>query len=444
MDIEVTADADADIGAVSEPNGESDKKNLPNKKGKSKSKIVFKKKGKSTKAQKPKKAAKKADTITESDYLDLLVATRQAEAIEDDYYEEECFMIYCFFKDWNNVREYLQERWCDYQDGILSLATVSVITNTAFDLLQRSEEELLDMLPPDSEFRDFGEIVDLLFFEGYLIHVDDKAQKNMVAHEEDTYEALNAEADWICMFRYWALDEWLQNAPPRGVPAAQQMFFEPIYYHGSTVNEKTQRDRQILYEMIAECSLLKAMHLNPDFQVPAEDEFSKGIMRMLKTRTIPIWLVFASQTMCDIRYILEDNVFLCHDELRYQGRRVRGILTKYIDFADNFDMPVNRLIRKTTLGEIDCWVNEDFLEPRRTDLHVKHGVPASEVEPFYYLRRNPVLCGLMSFRFSLTMNEIGLKNSNQWGATSKMISFLYLVSHFIILCNVSFFCGKIY
>jgi hypothetical protein len=50
-------------------------------------------------------------------------------------------------------------------------------------------------------------------------------------------------------------------------------------------------------------------------------------------------------------------------------------------------------------------------------LHLEHGVAKEDIEPFYYLRRSSTLCGLMVFRFSLTMNELGLFNSNQWGAT---------------------------
>jgi hypothetical protein len=40
------------------------------------------------------------------------------------------------------MREYIQERWCDYADGLLSLAAVSVTTNTAFEYVRFSESFL--------------------------------------------------------------------------------------------------------------------------------------------------------------------------------------------------------------------------------------------------------------------------------------------------------------
>jgi hypothetical protein len=152
--------------------------------------------------------------------------------------------------------------------------------------------------------------------------------------------------------------------------------------------------------------------------MPGEDEFTRGIIMMLATRRIPIWLIFASQIQCDIRYILESEVEQCHQELQTMGNRVQAILRNYIKFAEGFDAPLSRVIR-ITFEEVECWITGDFAEPQRTELHRSHGVSENDIESFYYLRRHPVLCGLMTFRFSLTVNEIGLANSNQWGATSK-------------------------
>jgi len=59
---------------------------------------------------------------------------------------------------------------------------------------------------------------------------------------------------------------------------------------------------------------------------------------------------------------------------------------------------------------------DDFAAEARRRLHTDHGISPDEIEGFYYLRRNPILCGLMIFRFSLTLNEIGLGTANQWGA----------------------------
>jgi len=101
------------------------------------------------------------------------------------------------------------------------------------------------------------------------------------------------------------------------------------------------------------------------------------------------------------------------------GKRVDSILGDYTSFTKDADMVPHRAI-KTTVSEVDCWITEDYMGSDRAGLFSRNGVDEALLEPYYYLRRSPILCGLMIFRFSLTMNELGLKTSNQWGSTSKL------------------------
>ncbi|CAJ2506321.1 Uu.00g004510.m01.CDS01 [Anthostomella pinea] len=54
------------------------------------------------------------------------------------------FMLFCFFKDLNDVRSYLRNTWEDYRDGKTPLVTAAVVTDLAFDVVQRKEREFLD------------------------------------------------------------------------------------------------------------------------------------------------------------------------------------------------------------------------------------------------------------------------------------------------------------
>jgi hypothetical protein len=64
-------------------------------------------------------------------------------------------LMYCFFEDFNKIREYLQERWRDYKEGLKSLTAVSITTNTAFDLFQRVEKELERQIPHGTAVHNF-------------------------------------------------------------------------------------------------------------------------------------------------------------------------------------------------------------------------------------------------------------------------------------------------
>jgi hypothetical protein len=117
---------------------------------KGKKKIRFgKRKGKSRKARKSDTAVIVRQPVTDVEIFDAMVQTSNVfDEDEDDLY----FMIYCFFKDFNTLREYVQERWCNYQEGLLSLSAVSVTTNTAFEYATSSSISF----PYSDTFRNFN------------------------------------------------------------------------------------------------------------------------------------------------------------------------------------------------------------------------------------------------------------------------------------------------
>lgn len=256
-------------------------------------KAVAKKKGgkKSNKRkQKSSVAMVKANASDDIAMLDSIIENQAHDFWEDDT-DDLYFMVYCFFKDWNIIREYLQERWCDYQDGLLSLAAVSLTTNTAFELLQRSAEEFI--AETGFQHSDFGKLSEMLFTEIGLAHVDYEAE------DSGSHENISAEADWLALPRFWNLEEWIRMTPPKGIPATFERFLnEPLEFQCDDWKRKMERDKRFCYELITECCLIKVLKKDRTFQLPAEDELTRGVTTMLNTRTIPIWLVFAMQVHC--------------------------------------------------------------------------------------------------------------------------------------------------
>lgn len=326
---------------------------------------------------------------------------------DDDIY----FMIYCFFEDFNEIKDFLIERWCDYADGILSLSTVSIITNTAFEIFQHEERKLLAALPRDSNLRDFGAIANMLFLECGLLHVD---YENTPKDEVGKNDAIQEEADWVCLPVYWDFLNWLEYSPPGKVPIIYKDLREPLHFDaGLTAVELSNKKRILLREFIAEVAVLKAMKRTGNAEFPVEDELTKGIIHFLQHRRITIWLVLACHVYLEIRYVLDENVTCAHEELLNTGARVKEALERYIEFSKDYARPARVL--RTTIGEVESWVEDDFTEEARINLHAPHGIPPEDLEPFCIQRRHPIFCGLMILRFNLTMEELGLAISNNWG-----------------------------
>jgi len=236
-----TAGSDSESGGEKE-NRPLEQKNSAIKKSKAKKGSGKKGKGKG-KGKKPKKSE---TAVVRRPVTDIeLVEAQIREAFEDDDDDDDddfYFMIYCFFKDFNTLREYIQERWCDYQDGILSLSAVSVITNTAFELLQKGEEELLSKIP--REMGHFIELANLLFIDVGLAHVDyDGKQAAFENDAEGMNEAIYEEAEFLCLPRYWDLVEWLSHVPPKKMTTNGNYHNVPVTYHADNSDKKMARDR---------------------------------------------------------------------------------------------------------------------------------------------------------------------------------------------------------
>lgn len=173
-----------------------------------------KRKGKPQKVPKVPKAAEKKAEARELSLLDSLMASQEEaeEEVDDDLY----FMIYCFFKDFNHMREYLQERWCDYADGLLDLSAVSVVTNTAFELFQKAEKELLAEIPARTGLRSYEAMSNMLFYDAGLAHVEyDETAMRFRGDKAAMDEAIYEEVQFLCLDTYWLLKDWLKNVPPK-------------------------------------------------------------------------------------------------------------------------------------------------------------------------------------------------------------------------------------
>lgn len=390
----------------------SDKENPWNRKPR---KINKKKQtGKGKKAQKSKKSDTQV-SIIKNPITDLDMFSPKTEyEIGEDEDEEFYFMIYCIFLDFNKIREWIQERWCDYQDGLCSLDQVSVATNTAFDILQRTEQLLLKENPR----LEFGEMAMMLFVNGGLAHVDYEEQNRKRAAGETIEEDFFEESDWLGLDMYRFLSQWLENVPPGKIPTnrwhANDDGPNVPDYEFQSYKEKNNLEFGIIREFIAECCVIKALELRKTFCLPSHDELTRGTILMLHNRKIPMWLVFAFKIYSDIRLILESNVKQGQTDLLAVGKRNKRRLQGDSEYLKELGLPPNKFVEKR-IAEIDCWITNDWAGADRSDLHIRHG-DLEEQEPFFFFRRNPILCGLLSFSNALTMNEVGLNIANHWGA----------------------------
>lgn len=179
-------DAASDVENQAESSVSTKKNTKKSKKGSKKSQ----KGGKPKKQQKPRPQHQEPQDPVWLDDPDFDLDYDDGD-IEFDYY----MMVYCFFEDFNIIRSYICERWCDYfYDRSISLSTLAIITNAAFELFHQMEHDLLlDMRRMGMPTRIVGSYESMmmgLFTESGLEHIDYDSYRSLSKEESDARSKL--------------------------------------------------------------------------------------------------------------------------------------------------------------------------------------------------------------------------------------------------------------
>jgi hypothetical protein len=153
-------------------------------------------------------------------------------------------------------------------------------------------------------------------------------------------------------------------------------------------------------------------------EIPGQDELTKGTLKMILTKKIPIWLILAFQVQLDIHYMLLADKSRAQAELATAATRAVDALKEYLEFSK--DMYIvnwgknNDRFLKQIMEECELWIKNDFLDPVRTAAYRNLGFDKGGT--FVLLKRHPVLCGMMLFRLNVIMQDTGITLVNAWGA----------------------------
>ncbi|TGO90585.1 hypothetical protein BPOR_0058g00040 [Botrytis porri] len=346
---------------------------------------------------------------------------------------DEYLRVYFFLKDINVMRNYVLEQWNDYSIELLSLANVSFVTNQAMVLVKWAEEGLLSNLPSDEQSYegianimcpDVNKLMEKIKKAGAtdfneLMHLEDKSDKsqehNAVVRTEEylCYTTWSVLSEW---HREFSMDQHQGSSNHRAVP--------PEDTKKVTLEDKISFNRNILHELLYEVCHLRENKISNENRNDFEDAFTKGIRDFLTTKEIPIWLVFAAQIICDIRFILGKEVVRCHDEVVLFSSRIlrhlescfwtAGIHYLHDCYLNPFDFVTYRLFNDLRDYDLKDWMSPSF-DPLPADLEHEemHPTPISKNnhEKFSYLRRNPVLCGTWILGRTILYNEAGVCNA---------------------------------
>ncbi|KAJ9130076.1 hypothetical protein NKR19_g10050 [Coniochaeta hoffmannii] len=323
-----------------------------------------------------------------------------------DYY----MLVYCFFEDFNVIRDYVRERWCDYYyDGSVHLNTLAAVTNAACEFFNQMDADLRSVLGVRCrDMAEYESMANMLFFEYGMDHVDYDAYDDL-DDEESTDRTFNDEADWLGITTFWDLRFILDNTPPGKVAIRPPSMMEPPseLYGRFRALDRRDFNRRVIIEYMHEAATLKALKKNrfePTI-IPAETEMLLGFQRALEHRYLPSCVVFSLQLFIDIRYIIEHKAEDGFAAMRQTGSWVDRTLEAHKEHATG--------PRATMLRELNGWQkdNRHYMLEDITLVDKKHRFEVNHFDepvPEYVLHRcDPVWAGLLDLRAKLTTNDMG-------------------------------------
>lgn len=325
-----------------------------------------------------------------------------------DYY----MLVYCFFEDFNIIRNYIQERWCDYYyDNSVSLNTLAVVTNAACEFFKHMELDLRSILGVRRrQMADYKAMSDMLFFDYGIDHIDYDSYDDL--DDEETNERIfSAEADWLALGTYWDMKQCLDNIPPGKVPTMPPSYMEqPSEFYGSTrLHDRRGLVHRLVMEYMQEAATVKALKKNrfEPLILPAETQVLLGFELALERKYLTSHAVFSMQLYVDIRTILEHKAGDAFATMQKTAQWVDRTLETHKAAATG--------PRASLLEDMNGWQrdNRHYMLEDSTLVDMKHRFEKMHIDepvPEFVLQKcDPIWTGLLDFRAKLTTNDLGDK-----------------------------------
>ena len=340
--------------------------------------------------------------------------------------EEVYFALFCFFNDLADLREYLSMIWTEYREGNIDLVSASITTNTAFELVQRSEKDLISTFPKLSDYEKSA----VFFYALMCILRDEKPEYREQPGDVVNFNMLDI-AEFVYMPIYSTLCSFCNVIQPDHLPSYKPGYFgtyDPLKDRNSlSTRQQMHEDRLILLENLPEFCVLA--FTRDDLKL--FDQLTIGFRDMCRTKSISIWLTFSAQIYIDIHHILRTDVTRGLKDLQYAGLQASKTLDVYLANSQIFtNWPANNeAIVKNLRKFIDDCIANDSIGITKQKMYGRQGPLPPMGPPFALLPFHPLGCGLLQFYLHMRLQESGIILALAWG------SIMY-VAHLYHACRV--------
>ncbi|KAF7869865.1 hypothetical protein EAF04_004649 [Stromatinia cepivora] len=246
-------------------------------------------------------------------------------------------MIFHFFEDLHRIQDFLHGIWKSYKNGKLDLVSASLITNLAFEVVRRNEEEILATAPKlFSKKRSYDTIAIVIFYANAFSHGQDPEQtiatnKMLRPTPFDDFIYLSTSRT---LMKYEFLSKMAPDSPGYAIPSfpLRAGYSSCPEILGTPYMNKKEEEDALLSQLIIDLDLFdlhnKTLKDNGlgQYAPPAEDALSAGLRKLRMEGIISVSLVFASRIFLDLYDILGSKINMGRRDLDSTGNWIGKVL----------------------------------------------------------------------------------------------------------------------
>ncbi|KAL7622050.1 hypothetical protein AAE478_007551 [Parahypoxylon ruwenzoriense] len=319
--------------------------------------------------------------------------------------------------DLNEIRSCIKWIWSTYRGGSLDLVAAAISTNTAIELAKYLTDEIEPLLKKHGgTFEVLGDFWVLQTLMRNTPPFDTRSNRSGDKFNYDNYDL----ADGVYFLRCRSLDSLTRTVQPGEIPLYRDGKYRPYDPRSDRASksgyEKFEEDEALLLPFFTELMAVQRGIGN----YPVEDEFLRGIRELDKAKTVPFYLVFATQVFLDIHYTLRQDIergfITLTDNLKFFHSEIDEHLKFHSNLKiDHWSESSDKAIRMLQANM--KYISQDPVYMFKVLAYQRFGQPVpATMGTNNILKMSPVLSGLMLYRFRAEMYDAGLAISNASGS----------------------------
>jgi hypothetical protein len=327
---------------------------------------------------------------------------------------ESFFALCLLLHDFSRLRTEVSVAWGRYKIGALDLLAASVMTNTAVDLARSMTDDLKSMCDKHGGALRMVQI----YYAAQCLAAGMSDEHRARPGDDMNFTTFDiAEANFIpAISLLEAFCNVLKVNPTPEMKKGIYGVYQPHSKRSSMSNrDKFKEDKILLLEMLPEffyyCRTTEPANSRP----PVEDELSRGIRTMFKTKEVTLPLAFAVTLFLDIHHMLRDQAALGFDRLNDLTHFVQVDIEEELKFHDGINIETwpedNDKVVQQFVDTLQFWCHED-----QQLICAKKLKRVNVPEPFQLYRKHPWLCGIWKYYVQMRFHEISVVFVNAWGS----------------------------